>query len=362
MRNEDLKSKLVYVELADELRERILSGAYSDNGNKLPPERELAASFEVNRLTLRKALSILGREKLIYKLGTKGTFARSRKSLRRNKRKTIAFVLVGRDMLDRFHSSTMLNLEKASRKFNCRIMFFSIRTPDDVESVLAGPVNDGEIDGIIFSGLVSKEMAEKLYQLDVFSILLGGLLEEEKVNADFDRVCLDSFDYSSKAVNHLISKGRRKIVLMNGDQPYSWFKNIEAGYRHAIKNAEMEQVEGISIASSENAPVKTYRKMKKVLEHFSPDAVFAANERLLWSVVDAIRDKGLKIGRDIDLMTVGTDSLTYSFPGVEAVVFDSDEFADIAISLLLGRMEKPEKEIEKKIIDTKIMRGVGNGD
>jgi LacI family transcriptional regulator len=350
------KNKLVYVELANELREKILSGAYSGNDNKLPPERELASGFEVNRLTLRKALDILRREKLIYRLGTKGTYVRSRKSIKKNRKKTIAFVLVGRDMFDRFHSSTMLNLERASRKFNSRIMFTSIRTPEDVENILGGYVRDKEVDGIIFTGLVSREIAEQIYQLDVFSVLLGGLLEDDGFEANFDRVCLDSFDYSCKAVDYLISKGRKKIALVNGDKPYSWFKNIDAGYRRALTDAGMTMDE-FAVKCSENEPVKTYRVMKKLIRDFCPDAIFTANERLLWSVVDAIRDEGLKIGGDIDLITVGADSLTYSFPGVEAVVFDSGHFADATIALLLERLEKPDKEIEEKIINTGILTG-----
>jgi len=43
---------------ADALRERILSGELAP-GSRLPPERELAAAFGVNRLTLRNSLSRL---------------------------------------------------------------------------------------------------------------------------------------------------------------------------------------------------------------------------------------------------------------------------------------------------------------
>ena len=51
-----------FAQLADILRERVVSGEW---GSSLPPERSLAGEFLVSRTTLRRALSILAREKAI---------------------------------------------------------------------------------------------------------------------------------------------------------------------------------------------------------------------------------------------------------------------------------------------------------
>ena len=56
-----------YAEIANELKQRILSGLYSQTGF-LPQERQLSEEFGVSRCTLRSALECLQEEKLICKI------------------------------------------------------------------------------------------------------------------------------------------------------------------------------------------------------------------------------------------------------------------------------------------------------
>ena len=48
----------VHEDVAEQLRDAILDGRFSP-GDKLPPERELAERFQVNRTSLRQAISVL---------------------------------------------------------------------------------------------------------------------------------------------------------------------------------------------------------------------------------------------------------------------------------------------------------------
>ncbi|GFE20074.1 GntR family transcriptional regulator [Streptomyces nigrescens] len=65
-----------YVEIADELRARIDSGAYAATG-KLPSERDLTIEFDAARNTVRDALGILRGEDLIESRGGSGVYLRT---------------------------------------------------------------------------------------------------------------------------------------------------------------------------------------------------------------------------------------------------------------------------------------------
>lgn len=65
--------KFRYEEVADKLKERIMAGDFSDKG-KLPSEHDLADQFEVNRLTLRKAIDLLEKASLVNRHRGRGTF------------------------------------------------------------------------------------------------------------------------------------------------------------------------------------------------------------------------------------------------------------------------------------------------
>jgi len=67
-----------YQQVADQLRELILSGSLS-SGDRLPPEADLAANFGVSRSTVREALRVLASRDLIQTTRgtTGGTFVSS---------------------------------------------------------------------------------------------------------------------------------------------------------------------------------------------------------------------------------------------------------------------------------------------
>jgi GntR family transcriptional regulator len=66
-----------YLRIARELRARIESGAYAD-GFRMPTEAELCDAFRVSRITVRQALALLERERLVSRERGRGTFARRR--------------------------------------------------------------------------------------------------------------------------------------------------------------------------------------------------------------------------------------------------------------------------------------------
>ncbi|WP_235738820.1 FadR/GntR family transcriptional regulator [Nocardioides alcanivorans] len=64
------KVRPAYQQVADQLRELILSGSLS-SGDRLPPETDLAGTFGVSRSTVREALRVLASRDLIHT--TRGT-------------------------------------------------------------------------------------------------------------------------------------------------------------------------------------------------------------------------------------------------------------------------------------------------
>ena len=71
-----------YQQIADELRQRIVSGALAP-GSKLPTEVELMGEFDVSRVVARLAVGVLRTEGLIYSRQGKGTFVREHRPIRR---------------------------------------------------------------------------------------------------------------------------------------------------------------------------------------------------------------------------------------------------------------------------------------
>jgi len=63
----------VKVQIADDLRQQVMSGVY-EPGDKLPPVRELAAAYHVVTGTVRDAIEVLRREEVLQTRSTRGTY------------------------------------------------------------------------------------------------------------------------------------------------------------------------------------------------------------------------------------------------------------------------------------------------
>lgn len=72
----DLRGRLpMYVQVKEWLLGRIAAGEW-DHGRAIPPERDLAASLNVNRLTVRQAIQELANEGVLVRRHGVGTFVR----------------------------------------------------------------------------------------------------------------------------------------------------------------------------------------------------------------------------------------------------------------------------------------------
>ena len=63
----------LYARVAEDLRARILSGAWVP-GDRIPPELELCETYHVSRITVRRGIEELVRERLVTRKRAKGTF------------------------------------------------------------------------------------------------------------------------------------------------------------------------------------------------------------------------------------------------------------------------------------------------
>ncbi|MCF6175467.1 MAG: GntR family transcriptional regulator [Victivallaceae bacterium] len=345
-------SHFIYEKIADDLRSRIENKEFAND--RLPSERELAKHYDVNRITLRKAIDMLEQEKLISRDGTRGTFI-GRRRARKSGNLVIGFVLVGRSRIDQIHSVTIMELEQQLKQYNSHMMLFSISDEDEIDDVLATPAGNGLLDAVIITGLVSPRIAQKIGELGLPTILFGHLMYQSPVEKSFDRVFPDSLDYSYQAVKYLGDKGHKKIALINGPG-YQWFLNIYQGYMRALDELDLEYDEILVEKCVQDTLVQGIRAMSNLLKRECPNAVFVANERLGLGVVECLKTRGIKYPEDIEIITVGTDHS--ELPGsekVETVVICWKSMIESALEMLFSRINEPTLPPRSKAVPFRII-------
>jgi DNA-binding LacI/PurR family transcriptional regulator len=330
-----------YEQIARALQRNIKSGLFPSG--KLPPERFLAEYFNVNRLTLRKAMKLLEAEKWIFRMGRRGTFiVKGDQFGGITKRRVFAYLLAGEDNFHSFYANSVAELSRQLSKVGGSLLLYTARSLEEI-----GPLEEATmghaVDGIFVSGRMDLKLIEKLQSWDIPLVVLGHLLYRDPAEEKWDRVLLDSLDYAYRCTWCLIKEGAEKIVLVNGPSQQV-FSDVTQGYMKALNEAGIDFREGrvVSCAydNTETAE-KSFTEWLKANNN-DLDAVFAADESLQTGVRQALWNSEC---RKIMLTSISCGELNSS-KGCLLFQVPVEKIAAAGISLMGKRLASKQKAPE----------------
>ncbi len=246
--------------------EKIRNGEY---GEKLPGVRELAKSFSVNVITLRKALSPLVRDGIIFPEKGKGMFVDG-------KRKTCVGIIGCTHEKCLFDKGTyfgdvfqgMRDLMEENHDF----FSYQLKQPDRTyqELVRENPSVSGYV---IFVPTKTEEKELPHLKGGIPFVVVGNTSADKAINS----VDSDNYKDSFNAVSQLIAEGKREILFLSNK---AWTRTHDLRYR-----GYMDALEKSGIAADKKMVIienpKTDLFQDSILSLFSsknsPDAIFAAN-------------------------------------------------------------------------------------
>ena len=220
-------SKTLYIQIKENLEEGIRSGKYPID-SKLPSENDLCNTFNVSRITIRKALDILENKGIIYSIHGKGTFVKAN-IIDSNLRKV---------------SSFGATLKRMGYSGYTKIAHYEERETNDFERMLHGSewkrVSHISLIGysmdepvVLYRSVVRSPYGEKMYQK---------ALELEKQGEAFS-----TFDLYN-LIDLEIGKIDQKVVAVNADEEIAGILNKNQGdailvLDSVIKDKNMQMIE-----------------------------------------------------------------------------------------------------------------------
>ena len=162
------------------------------------------------------------------------------------------------------------------------------------------------IDGFIFS--TARPGHEYLLDLPAEGVPVVFFIRQ--LGFSVTTVVLDNEGGGYQATRYMLSRGMRKIALINGTLDLPLYQHRYDGYKRALLEAGMEEPSGMVIHAA-NGWDDGYQVMKEMLDQKNiPDAVFATSDPKAMGVIRAIRDVGLRVPQDISVM--GFDNLDFA--------------------------------------------------
>jgi len=171
----------------------------------------------------------------------------------------------------------------------------------------------------------------------------------------FDSVVTNNFEASYEAVKYLIQRGRKKIIIINGDLSVELYRERFEGCKKAIIDSGMKFMEEISFRCSfENK--ECYLKTLNFIKSNPTicDAIFAANDLRAIEVIKAVKDAGLMVPDDISV--IGFDNIEISSmidPSLTTVAQPLYEIGEISVKRLLKLINSKDRKQKPKLVVVK---------
>jgi LacI family transcriptional regulator len=174
-----------------------------------------------------------------------------------------------------------------------------------------------------------------------------------------DSVVIDNERGAREATKHLLDAGHRRIALLVAATSWTSDAGRLKGFRQAHQRAGVRVDDDLILRVPFHDPNAEQRIAALLSRRRAPTAVFAANNLLAEQAWHAARELGLRLPDDVSL--VGFDDVQWMgmvSPGITAVAQPTEELGRRAASLLLRRLEDPERPPSlERLQPTLIVRG-----
>jgi DNA-binding transcriptional regulator YhcF (GntR family) len=300
-----------YLLAAEQIRDRILRGTLRP-GDRLPSERDLAASFHVAYLTVRQALHQLSEEGFVERHHGRGTFVADRRSQPRMATESAPppiFLLGLGPQMDARRDP--VNWEVHLFRYQGIVEGgFQFGLPIEVVGEWNGHLDDTILKklktgtGVILGGdQVSDADIERLLERKIRVVVINrhrGLLCSE--------VQVDTKQGAILAVEHLLQLGHRRIGIIVGDQRKPLMKLRLEGYKEALGHYGVAFDERLMVTDVRGSAEDGAAATEKLLRMKSPPtAIFAGSDQRAIGALARAREMGRKVPERVSI--VGFDDL-----------------------------------------------------
>lgn len=256
--------------------------------------------------------------------------------------------------------STILNgIEEVAYKNDFSVMVFQSNESYMREVLNTQTMLANRVDGVLAS------ISKNTHDFSHFKQLIDNeiplvLFDREIESLHADSVIVDDYTGAYQAVNHLISKGCKRIAFFSAPQHLLIGKNRLEGYKAALEHHNMPfDSDLVYSCDTFDQAVKISRSVLKKKNR--PDAVFAVNDLTAIGAMKVAIQLGLKIPEDIKFVGFENSRSAWIIePELTTVDQFGFEMGKKATELLLKRIKSDsfEFETEKQVVKTQlIMRG-----
>ncbi len=328
---------LGYGDLVAKLRREIESGRLAE-GDRLPSFLDLQNKYGTTSNTINRALIELEKEGLIVRERWRGVFVAPRRVERRQAIGLADFDSVA--TISPYYSLLVRGIQSVAHREQYEITLINTQSRGGVDKV----------DGVVGHGETGAEFLESLPSglpvVNVMAPMENGLA-----------VAVDDFGGAAKATEYLLGLGHKRIGFLGYVEAPSTRRRL-GGYRAALEAAGIEPASGwihpLRLRLNEKISTTDVRDRVKEFGHLNalewlrgdwPEenltAIIAQNDELAIGMMQALREEGYEVPRDVSVMGFDSTALCeMCSPRLTSVHLPLEQIGAMAAELLLRRIRE----------------------
>ncbi|MEM9832273.1 MAG: LacI family DNA-binding transcriptional regulator [Bacteroidota bacterium] len=181
----------------------------------------------------------------------------------------------------------------------------------------------------------------------------------------FNRICpelsvsqvvIDNFSAARQAVGSLIQHGCRRIGLLAGPSKVNISNERLRGYQRALTQYKLPFDPDL-IAHCDYSEASGYAQTVHLIQLPNPpDGIFAVSDRLAIAALQALRDHGIRIPKDMALVGFNNDPVTAVVsPPLTTIDQNPEQMGETAAQLLFQQLRNSKTDIEQVVLKTQLL-------
>ena len=279
-------------------------------------------------------------------------YNRTAASLRAKRSNTIGLVVT--DITNPFFAELAVSIETQLDEAGYALLLSNTRDLPEKQERLLRAMNSRQIDGLLFCP-AEGTTGDTIAMLDAWGVPCV-LVARQVQEAQFDYAGADNYAGARMAVAYLVEKGHTRIAFVGGKHGSSARMERERGMKEALEEQHLAFDDALSVSS----PVSRqggYAAIRSVLDQeHPPTAALCYNDVVAFGVMLGLQSRGLTPGQDFAI--VGFDDIEDAAlvrPALTTVAIKPREIGNMAISLLLERIQNPTKENHHRVLSPRLI-------
>lgn len=260
------------------------------------------------------------------------------RSLRNQRTNTIG-VIIPR-LNSHFMSSVISGIESIANKEGYNLLISQSSEVSTKEAASAKTMFNGRVDGLLLSlAYDTKDLShiEPFFKKNVPVIFFDRVME----HANSINILIDNRSAAYEATKHLIEQGCKRIVHITAPLQQNVYVDRFNGYRQALADYNLPFREEDVIIGNLSQEAGTDAAEAIIDMDPMPDGIFVANDNCAVGCMMALKQKGLKIPKDIAVVGFNNDPVAMVIePNLSTIDYPGHEIGEAAARHLIDRLNE----------------------